>query len=233
MPRYQDICCYNTTCARMIDYICMGSCSWTVPANVTYATFEIWGGGGGGGGHCCCNCFHGGAGGASGGYARTSVTVTPGDTYTICVGGGGMQCIGGACGYHWCCYGNPGCTTYVTGTNLSNFCATGGDGGTNDCFAYCGCMTGPGRGYGGCVIQCGTAGIAGGTSAVPCMQFWGTGGSPAYTSSTRFFVNEQCTGCHIAAYGIFPGGGGATVSNNCCCCSQGGVGANGMVRIYY
>lgn len=233
MPRYQDICYYNQTCARVCEFPCMGSCTWSVPTGVTRATFEIWGGGGGGGGKCCCVCNHGGPGGAGGGYARKSIAVTPGDVYTICVGGGGMQCVAGACAYHWCCYGNPGCSTYVTGTNLSNFCATGGDGGVNDCYAYCGCMTGGGIGYGGDICARGAGGIAGGASTVTCIQFWGTGGNAPATSSTRWFVPEQCNGCMIASYGIFPGGGGATVSNNCCCCSQGGTGANGLVKIYF
>lgn len=232
MPRYQDTCCLSTFCSRVTEFPCMGSCTWTVPSGVTRATFEIWGGGGGGAAKCCCACYHSGPGGAGGGYARTSITVAPGATYSICVGGGGMQCVGGACAYHWCCYGNPGCTSYVTGTGLSNFCATGGDGGTNTCYAYCGCLANPGCGYGGSLVGTGSAGFLGGADSNQCQSF-GAGGTAPGTNHNRWFVQETCNGCMVAAYGTFPGGGGATVNVQCCCCSQGGVGANGLVRIYF
>ncbi len=61
--------------------------SWVVPANVTSATFEIWGGGGGGGGASGSSSYPGtygttGGGGGGGGYSSTTISVTSGNSYT-------------------------------------------------------------------------------------------------------------------------------------------------------
>ncbi len=57
--------------------------TFTVPAGVTSITVECWGGGGSGGG-TTANSAGGGAGGA---YAKKTLSVTPGATYTVTVGG--------------------------------------------------------------------------------------------------------------------------------------------------
>ena len=50
-------------------------CYWTVPADVSKVTFEIWSGGGGGAGSTCCNyCMHS-AGGSGGNYALAAAKV--------------------------------------------------------------------------------------------------------------------------------------------------------------
>lgn len=99
------------------------TCSWTVPAGVTRARFQIWGAGGGSGGGCCCG---GSVWGSSGAYASVIIPVTAGTTYTLCAGCA-AQTIG--------CGGNnpgglriPGCPSFVTGAGLCNFCAEGGQG---------------------------------------------------------------------------------------------------------
>jgi len=38
------------------------SATWTVPSDVTCATFEVWGGGGSGSPGCCCTCYYGNPG---------------------------------------------------------------------------------------------------------------------------------------------------------------------------
>ena len=58
--------------------------SWTPPAGVTQVMVEMWGGGGGGG------PLTGGGGAA---YSRSLIAVTPGTTYGISVGGGGLSFI--------------------------------------------------------------------------------------------------------------------------------------------
>ena len=97
---------------------CGRCCQWTVPAGVTKAQFQLWGAGGGtANGRCCAgNSF-----GSTGAYATTIIDVNPGDSYTLCAG----------CAY--CCYAccssanqTTGCQSYVTGNNLSGFCAMGG-----------------------------------------------------------------------------------------------------------
>lgn len=58
--------------------------TWFVPAGVTEITVESWGGGGAGG---VSNSGEGGGGG--GAYARSTLSVTPGDRYIIHIGNGG------------------------------------------------------------------------------------------------------------------------------------------------
>ncbi len=69
-----------------------GSTTWTAPAGVTEVTVEAWGGGGRGGSRTN-NGFGGGGGG--GAYTRHSVTVTPGQTYTVHVGAGATTTAAG------------------------------------------------------------------------------------------------------------------------------------------
>lgn len=65
--------------------------SWTVPAGVTSIYAKIWGGGGGGGSH---SGWSYGAAGGGGGHTRGTITVTPGSTLGIVVGGGGVAVDG-------------------------------------------------------------------------------------------------------------------------------------------
>ena len=94
-------------------------CNWQVPTGVEKVTFELWGAGGNGSGACSCNrCqhFQGATGGA---YNTKTISTTGGCSYTVCAGGV----------YRCCsreCNGCNGCSSYVTGYNLSNFCAHGG-----------------------------------------------------------------------------------------------------------
>ena len=68
---------------KVISFTSVGSCNWTVPADVTSVEYLIVGGGGGGGSR------HGGGGGA-GGVLTGTTPVTPGDVVPITVGAGGM-----------------------------------------------------------------------------------------------------------------------------------------------
>ena len=94
-------------------------CLWTVPSGVGKLTIELWGAGGNGHGHCTCNrCQHYQA--ASGGaYNTKTISTSAGCQYRVCAGGV----------YRCCsreCNGCNGCSSYVNGYNLSNFCAHGG-----------------------------------------------------------------------------------------------------------
>jgi hypothetical protein len=60
--------------------------TFTVPAGITSIKVECWGAGGSGGGSTA-NTVYGGGGGAGGSYANKVVTVIPGNTYTVTVGG--------------------------------------------------------------------------------------------------------------------------------------------------
>lgn len=223
----------NYSCT--MDFTSPGCCGYTIPTGVQRITFEIWGGGGGGGAKCCCDCYHNGVGGSGGGYSRKTVSGTlAGCVYTVCVGYGGMQNCTGSCTLHWCCYGQQGGTTYVTGYGLSNFCATGGDGGQNSCYYNCGChLDTAGCGFGGDFNACGGTGQLG-AGYVGCMLMIGFGAGSAFTNNGQQFTSDACCRCMIGYWGTYPGGGGGgAVANACCCCSQAGVGANGMVRILF
>ncbi len=100
---------------------------WRVPTGATCVTFEIWGGGGGGAGGCCCMQ---GQPGGSGAYAKKTIAATTDWCYGL-YPAYPTDCSATCCGI-------IGCNTYVSGCNLSNFCANGGCGGKTCCFTFWG-----------------------------------------------------------------------------------------------
>ena len=71
------------------------SSTFTVPAGVYALTLETWGAGGGGG--KATSAGRGSAGGGGGAYAKSIISVTPGETLIITIGsGGGSDTNGGA-----------------------------------------------------------------------------------------------------------------------------------------
>ena len=69
-------------------YYTGGAQTWTVPAGITSVTVKVWGAGGMYG---CPGGTYGYIGGGSGGYARGTLAVTPGQVLTIVVGGAGNR----------------------------------------------------------------------------------------------------------------------------------------------
>lgn len=98
---------------------CQSSCTWTVPAGVTRAGFQLWGGGGGSSSGCCCG---GHPGGSTGEFVSIIMDVSPGETYTI----------QNTCNY--CCLGYRGGIqlsagyAQVSGPGITSLCAAGGCG---------------------------------------------------------------------------------------------------------
>ena len=230
---YQEMTVGSLTNTTMCDFQSPGAYTFTTPSGITELSFEIWGAGGGGGAKCCCDCYHGGPPAGGGGYSAITVSTTPGTSYSICVGAGGMVPTVGSCTIHWCCQGQSGQTTYITGGSLSNFCATGGTGGNNDCYYFCGCNIPGGIGYGGSMNACGGYGAGQGYSDSYAWRSNFSGGSP-FGGGSRGGRGDWCCVCMNMHPGIFPGGGGMTANATlCCCCAAAGVGANGMVRIRY
>ena len=203
--------------------------SWTAPVGVTSVTVEAYGGGGaggagspGGGG----NNGRGGGGGGGGAFPSGTYTVTPGNSYTITVGTGG---IGGT--------GNGGngtisTATFNSGTITANFGSggrsynnggnggaggtgtrNGGTGGTNP-----GNTSGSGGG-GGCAGTTGNGGNGGQTAGGVA----GTGGTIAGAGANG--VGGNSTGNIGNNYG----GGGSGGTRN----GDGGNGAGGYVRITF
>ena len=102
--------------ANITSFTSVGTTSWTAPSGVTNVTYLVVGGGAGGG-----NAFNRGTGGGGGGgmVLTGTLSVTPGNSYTITVGGGGA---GGDSG---------GATSGVSGANgtssvFGNITALGG-----------------------------------------------------------------------------------------------------------
>ena len=130
-------------------------CLWTVPAGATCARFQIWGAGGNSSASACCG---GSPFGSTGAYASVIIPVTAGNTYTLCAG-----CV-------YCCWSycgsdgrRPGCSSFVIGPGLSNFCANGGEGKLGSWMAHYGKAshwrvsfhTSPDAGS--CICCCGTS----------------------------------------------------------------------------
>lgn len=92
---------------------CGATCTWTVPAGVTEAQFQVWGHGGGNSGQCCCG---GTPWGPTGTYVMATINVVPGETFQLCAG----------CAY--CCYAEqttPGynqSVSYVCSCTNANGC---------------------------------------------------------------------------------------------------------------
>lgn len=115
---------------------CQSTCTWTVPAGVTKAGFQLWGGGGGSSSGCCCG---GHPGGSTGEFVSVVMDVTPGDSYVLC-----NEC-------NFCCLGyrggiqQTGAKSYITGPGITTLCAEGGCG--TLCSWSCSIVNGSKRGY--------------------------------------------------------------------------------------
>jgi len=210
-------------------------CCWVVPAGASYIKFEMWGGGGGGGGACCC--MQGWPGG-SGSYAVKTLSgtqVVPGDTYYICAGGtSAVSNTNDGC---------PGNTSYVLGTNLSNFCARGGCGGDVRCYGFCSCRHICTMNSNVCCSTGGDVCISG-TCGGSVIQFFCYAGSQQWapvapgTVSGPVFGPSGCTpyvgiGDGAICKPVFPGGGGFSAQVHAGQCRCGHWGASGLVMVTY
>ena len=236
-------------------------CTWTVPAGVTVATFEVWGGGGAGASRICGStsmCCNQGQAGAGGGYSKVTIPVEAGQQYVLCAGNGGQSTTADENGYYSgssqnsCCNGCPGGTSYVTGPAPlpASFCATGGGYSCGDgvytCQAWCGwnnCRFG--RGCNGQVNATGGVGVVytGSTTqdAYDVHAMGGAGGGPGGGPGGVKVGNSNQSGCYWYSgnnqlhAGGFPGGGGIGGGHysNCGCCYPGSPGGAGLVRVTY
>jgi RHS repeat-associated protein len=103
--------------------------SFTAPPNVTSVTAECRGGGGGG---AITGGYYGGGGGGGGGGAyarRSSIPVTPGNSYPVTVGGGGAHNGGNGGPSSFTGDGGVGCAA-AGGKGVVNGQAQGGAGGS-------------------------------------------------------------------------------------------------------
>lgn len=208
-------------------------CLWTVPAGATWAKFEVWGGGGPGGGACCCQ--QGGNSGGAGSYARKTIQVTPGQTFTICAGG--STCCFSAC------QAPTGFPSYACNASATPcalcLCASGGLGGFTQCFVmlqgcyHCiTCICGSACGHD--FALCGATGASHNTSCG--FNSWNWTAEPTYVGGGLRIGQDHCRsqcGTFFNGCGSFPGGGGGNANTSDGGVWCGGQGVQGLVVITY
>lgn len=237
------LACMNCSNAGGCTYQADGYCClWTVPANVSRATFEIWSGGGGGAGMICCNYCSFSYGGHGGNYASKDICVCPGWQYTVCAGGSWP------CSKSHTCVAGMGCRSFITGCNLSNFCVVGGCGGImcdGDAWGG-GCM---GYHHGSGSANCNICGYFGADFGVMGVAGFKAGqtmcrcnGATSYTGMAPFIGIFQTTAvteawCSCGCYVNWPAGGGMSGTSSYCdnwaknCAGGSGQGGSGIVKI--
>ena len=179
--------------------------TWTVPAGVTSVTIGCYGGGGGGGGANNSSGDAAGGGGGGGAYSTQTLTVIPGQIYTVTIGSGGT--------------GGSGSGGNGSNGNITTFTGTGGTcsaaGGTGGLGATLYGVTG---GIGG---NTGTGllynGGTGGTGEITSFDYGGGGGGGAGNSSVGSDGVLRTGG--NGGTGTYPGGKGANGT------SSGGTGS--------
>ncbi len=201
--------------------------SWTAPPDVFEVIIEAWGGGGGG-----AEIGPGGGGGGGGGaYARSTISVTPGTTYTINIGTGGAgDDPGGNGGATWF---DSSETLMAPGGSGGNGTSGGAGGDESDAFGdvrYSGGGGGTGVG-GGAAFNRG----AGGGGGSPTRNGMVTDGQPGTNKSGGDGGLGEATGGTGGRGGVagtdggIPGAGGGGNGNS----STAGNGAHGRIIIIY
>lgn len=219
-----------TVVGQTYSYGTPGSDTWTVPANVTSVKVKVWGAGGSAGtGEKITDAHRSGQGGGAGGYSEKTLTVTPGDVYSLVVGAGGQGIKSTIEGR----VGNEGTETRFEGS-FGFIRATGGQGGAS--FMGHGNPTSDlgfgGYGEGGDVNSTGNNGAP--YTEVDGNPYASNGGSAINGgqggSRGRCGRDGTCPGSEPgspwATDGGFPGGGGGGSD-----VATGGYGANGQVLI--
>jgi len=193
-----------------------GSTNWTCPANVFSATVECWGGGGSGGAGINgggTTTGSGAGGGGGGAYVLKTISVTPGNSYSIVVGAGGAAGTAS----------NPGSdSTFATTTAV----AKGGAAGVSVNGAS---LAGAGGAGGSAAASIGDTKFSGGNGASGVAgsnpNGGGGGGSSAGTAANGNAGSTTTAGA--APTGGGAGGGGATSSANGSSASNPGGGGGG------
>jgi len=166
---------------------------WVIPAGVTSITVEAWGGGGGGAGGAEVNKECGG-GGAGSQYAKKTMAVSVGTTYSVTIGIGGTSNGSGA-----------GAAGHDTIFGSSDVVAKGGAGGQPPT-TYTG-------GVGTTTAGVGDTIYAGGSGADgTAVTTGGGGGGGAGTTGAGGNASSTTAGTGTSLYGG-DGGDGATLNN--------------------
>ncbi len=212
---YQGECtnCPDPSGSKTFSYT-GGSQTWVVPDCVFEVTIEVWGAQGGG--------SNGGEDGGLGGYSKGVLTVTPGETLSVYVGGKGQNQSSGGWngGGHGSTYGGGGgggTDVRQGGTALTDrkIVAGGGAGGQTG---------GPDHGAGG---------YGGGTTGQTGISYQGWTPGGGGTQNSGGSAGSQCSagtfgsGGSKASYHVSGGGGGWYGGG--CAYAAGGGGGSGYV----
>lgn len=155
------------------------TCTWTVPAGVVCAKFQVWGAGIGTNGGCCCG---GNPFGANGAYSEAVMKVTPGDTYSVCAG---CSC------QRYCCSNSPpgeGCMSGVTGNGI---CCLKADG------AFC---------YNANCVEMNDMRVKSGFAGGQChknMNPYCTSSGPCWCNYSEYCFDNSCATCGMVP--VYPG----------------------------
>ena len=185
-----------------------GTYSWTAPDGVTSVCAVCVGGGGGA-------TYGGRAGSGSGGGGlgwRNNITVTPGETYTVVVGAGGLRASGTG--------GDGGASYFINATTVAGFGGIGGQGGAVTA-AF------PGGAGGSWVGDGGGNGGAGGAD-IGISSGGGGGGAGGYAGNGGDGGMRISHGPNGAAGQGGGGGGGGGCGEDDTAGSGGGVGIYGQ-----
>ena len=208
----------NITLSRYASFTTVGTTSWTAPAGVTSVNYLIVGGGGGGG-----NGYNGGGGGGGGGGVLTgTLSVTPGNSYTVTVGtGGAVNTNGGSSVFATLTALGGGAGGNGTGASGSS----GGSGGGGSAGASPGVYGAGGAGTSG-------QGNAGGAGNVGTSSNWmgggggGAGAPGSQPSTAQLTGGAGGNGVLSTITGLYYGGGGGGGCSNGAY-STGGLGGGG------
>lgn len=210
-----------------VSFTSAGTTSWLCPAGVTVIKVECWGGGGNGGRGSTTDSGSSGGGGEY--AAETAYSVTPGNSYTVTVGGAAANSVfDGTVLAHG---GGSGGSAFSPGAGGSGSSASihfsGGAG--NNGFPgqqFGNHAGGAGGGAGGGSSGTGGAGPAGTTNSFPPGGAGGSGGGGAGGSGGPY---PTAGGAGSAPGGAGGGGGSIMPPSN----TSGGAGAPGQVIITY
>ncbi|MCB0790174.1 MAG: proprotein convertase P-domain-containing protein [Flavobacteriales bacterium] len=181
------VCALGTKAAAQTTETFTSTGVFTAPPGVTQVTVECWGGGGRGGSRNSNG--NGGGGGGGGAYARSVLTVVPGNNYTVTVGAGSTSNTA-AGGDSW--FGTNTTILAKGGSTVALNSSTGAAGGT-------------------AAASIGTVKFNGGTGATVTGSNGGGGGSSAGTAANG--SNGAGSNGGTAPAGGGDGGDGRTGTN--------------------
>jgi len=210
---------------------------FTVPAGVTEITVECWGAGGGGGRSSSCGAGRGGGGG--GAYARSILTVSPGQQFNFTVGTGGtggnltaLANSGGATNF------GGGLVIAVGGGGVDNNSNTAGAGGLAANCTFNDVAFNGGNGAAGSGGNSGGGGGGAGTNNPGNAGSGTTAGTGGASNGGNGGAGRTNGGDGNNGANFGGGGGGGRTGNSvfgACIPStaNGGAGGSGVVRITY